>query len=226
MYTRIVQHSIALNYKMCLTEQHEWQSDYGYFIKHILGNRILDLGFLAHGFFTKILLQYGFDVTGVDLSDAASEDWPPARGCFRHVKALVGQLPLPGESFSTVVAPSLLEHLGLGFYGEPVGNDAARAALSEWWRVLEPGGVVLVQVPYGREPRVIQFNGKPYYRVYTAESLLADFRDFQVEDMMFHSFEPHGWIEVSQSVANLIDHTKPFPPCTAKLVARKRLGKT
>src|SRR5438876_1007366 len=131
MYTRIVQHSITTNYKMVLTQQHEWQSDYPWFIKRLHGDRILDLGFMAHTFFTKILCEYGFSVTGVDFVEPGVDETPLLTGQFTFLKASVQSIPVPDNSFSTIAAPSLLEHLGLGFYGDNLDNQASALALAE-----------------------------------------------------------------------------------------------
>lgn len=74
----------------------------------------------------------------------------------------VRALPLEDDSFATIVAPSLLEHVGVGFYGDEQSGDGAIEAVTEWHRVLEPGGVLLLQVPYGAHSRVISFQGRPY----------------------------------------------------------------
>lgn len=221
MYTRIVQYSVNVNYKMILTSQHEWQSDYPWFIKRIEGHNILDLGFMAHTFFTRILCEYGFNVTGVDFNEPDMSEWQFNKGEFSFVQSNVDGLPLENNLFSTIVAPSLLEHLGLGFYGDEPREKAWELALAEWFRVLKPNGVLLVQVPYGSQPRIIEFQGKPYYRIYTEDMIKEHFCNYSVDEIAYHSFEPHGWIEVSKSVADHIDHTKPFTPCTAKLALRK-----
>jgi SAM-dependent methyltransferase len=223
MYTRIVQQAIELNYKMVLTEQHEWRSDYPWFIRRIYGDHIVDLGFMAHTFFTKILLEYGFAVTGVDFSEPGPEEQPLFDHRFTFVKSSVDAIPLGDASASTIVAPSLLEHLGLGFYGDTPDDRAAESALAEWHRVLQPGGRLLGQVPYGSTERILDFRGRPYYRIYTATRLERHLRQYTVDEIAYHTLEPHGWIEVSQSVADHIDHLKPFPPCLAKFSARKPL---
>ena len=222
MYTRIIQHSITVNYKMILTRQHEWCSDYPWFIKRIEGHKILDLGFMAHTFFTKILCEYGFDVTGVDFNEPDLSEWQFYPGNFTFINSSVQNLPSGENTFSTIVEPSLLEHLGLGFYGDEPQEEAWNPALAEWFRVLKPGGVLLVQVPYGARCRTIEFQGKPYYRIYTGDMIREHFRDYIIEYIDYHSLEPYGWIEVSKSVADHIDHTEPFTPCIAKLVARKQ----
>lgn len=221
MYTRIVQHSIKTNYKLILTRQHEWRVDYPWFLRRIEGHDILDLGFMAHAFFTRALCEYGFGVTGVDFNSPSPDEWRFDPGTFRFVRAGVQDIPVPPDAFDTVVAPSLLEHVGLGFYGDRPDERGWESALREWRRVLRPGGLLLVQVPYGSRARVVAFQGKPYYRIYMARMLLEQFLQYETCEVSYRSLEPHGWIEVSRSVADHIDHTAPFPPCIARIAARK-----
>lgn len=221
MHTRIVKHAISINYEEMLTQQHEWRSDYPWFIKRIEGHRVLDLGYKAHAFFTMILLEYGFEVVGVDRAEATSE--ADVRGeLFKHITADVREIPEPTSSFSTIIAPSLLEHVGLGFYGENQVNDSRIKAMGEWHRLLKEGGLLLAQLPYGKNPRIINFQGRPYYQTYTSDMIARDFGRFAIEDIAYHSYEPHGWIEVSKAVADHMDHTTPFPPCLVKIMARKQ----
>jgi SAM-dependent methyltransferase len=222
MYTRLIQTAIAVNYRMILMRQHEWWCDYPWFIKHLEGHRVLDLGFSAHSFFTLILCEYGFDVTGVDFTEPNVPEWNSPGASFVHVSADVRRLPLQDGGYSTIVAPSLLEHVGLGFYGDAAEPDAVESALGEWRRVLRPGGLLLVQLPYGAQSRIVEFQGRPYYRIYTGELIRRHFAAFEIEDVRFDALEPHGWIEVSKSVADHIDHRRPFPPCTVKLAAREK----
>ena len=70
--------------------------------------------------------------------------------------------------------------------------------------------------------RIIKSNGKPFYRIYTTEMLQNHFHQFSLEQIQYHALEPHGWMEVSQSVAEHIDHTEPYTPCIANIVARKK----
>ena len=222
MHSRIVQHSINLNYKDVLSQQHEWQSDYPWFIKRIKGNKILDLGCMTHAFFTHILCEYGFEVTGVDLHKSQFEiEISLDFRNFHYISSDVRNIPLPDNTFSTIVAPSLLEHIGVGFYKEGKNLSGRIDALTEWHRLLKNNGLLLIQVPYGKKARLITFKGKEYYIIYTAEMIKEEFNEFEIEEIAYHSFEPHGWIQVSKSVADHIDHIRPFPPCIAKILARK-----
>ena len=179
MHSRIIQHSIGLNYKEVLTQQHEWQSDYPWFIKRIRGNKILDLGCMTHAFFTRILCEYGFDVVGLDLHKDVFElevslNFPN----FTYISADVRKIPLKSESIDTIIAPSLLEHIGVGFYKEFEDKNGRRKALSEWYRLLKKEGLLLVQIPYGKKSRIITFKGQNYYMIYTANMIEKEFKNY------------------------------------------------
>ena len=223
MHSRIIQHSINLNYKEMLSQQHEWQSDYPWFIKNVYGNSILDLGCMTHTFFTRSLCEYGFDVTGVDLNkDQFEIEISLNFKNFKYICADVRKIPVADNSFSTIFAPSLLEHIGTGFYKEKKDKSGRVNALTEWNRLLKKNGSLLVQIPYGKKSRLISFKNKPYYVIYTKDMIKEEFEMFNIREVIYHAFEPHGWIQVSESVANNIDHKKPFTPCIAKIHAKKK----
>lgn len=71
------------------------------------------------------------------------------------------------ESIDSLSCMHVIEHIGLGRYGDPLDPMADRKAAGELQRVLKRGGNLLVVVPVGR-PRV-QFNA---HRIY-------DHRDFR-----------------------------------------------
>jgi SAM-dependent methyltransferase len=74
----------------------------------------------------------------------------------KYVTADLRQLPFADASFETIVCVSTLEHIGMdnSDYGstEPPSDDPDREvarALGELHRVLQPGGRLLLTVPYG-----------------------------------------------------------------------------
>lgn len=77
--------------------------------------------------------------------------------------------------FADASLPSLsclhvIEHIGLGRYGDPVDPEGARKAAAELARVLAPGGRLFFSAPVGRER--VCFNA---HRVFAPESVLAMF---------------------------------------------------
>jgi len=71
----------------------------------------------------------------------------------------------------------VVEHIGLGRYGDPLDPNADLAAMRELQRVLAPGGDLLFVVPVGR-PR-LRFNG---LRIYSHEQVMAGFPELQLQE--------------------------------------------
>lgn len=86
-------------------------------------------------------------------------------------------LPYADRSIASLSCMHVLEHVGLGRYGDPVDYDGDRVAAAELARVLAPGGRLLMVVPIGARAR-IQFNA---HRIYEAAQLTAMFEGLELE---------------------------------------------
>jgi SAM-dependent methyltransferase len=95
--------------------------------------RALDLGCGA-GLNLERLSKYAV-TTGTDYYEEALR-FCRRRGFTRLCKADAANLPFEPESFDIVTALDVIEHL-----------DDDRVALRELWRVMRPGGVLIVSVP-------------------------------------------------------------------------------
>jgi SAM-dependent methyltransferase len=85
------------------------------------------------------------------------------------------QLHFPSDSIASLSCMHVIEHIGLGRYGDPLDPDGDLKAISELVRVLAPGGNLLVATPVGR-PRV-EFNA---HRVYDHEAFVSYFAPLQL----------------------------------------------
>ena len=61
------------------------------------------------------------------------------------------ELPFADRSQRSLSCLHVIEHVGLGRYGDPLDPQGTLKALAELQRVLAPGGDLLVGVPVGRE---------------------------------------------------------------------------
>jgi SAM-dependent methyltransferase len=87
-------------------------------------------------------------------------------------------LPFPSDSLESVSCMHVIEHVGLGRYGDPVDYDGDLKAIGELSRVVAPRGSLLFVVPVGR-PRLM-FNA---HRIYDYDQLARVFGTrFIVED--------------------------------------------
>jgi len=80
------------------------------------------------------------------------------------------QLHFPNDSIESLSCMHVIEHIGLGRYGDPLDPDGDLKAIGELVRVLAPGGNLLIATPVGR-PRV-EFNA---HRVYDHEAFARYF---------------------------------------------------
>lgn len=71
------------------------------------------------------------------------------------------QLPMADESLHSISTMHVVEHLGLGRYGDPIRPDADLAAMAQLKRVLAPGGSLYFVTPVGK-PR-LAFNSCRVY---------------------------------------------------------------
>jgi SAM-dependent methyltransferase len=72
-------------------------------------------------------------------------------------------LPFADSSVHSLSCLHVLEHVGLGRYGDPIDPAGWRKGLVELQRVLAPGGKLYLSTPIGR-PRV-QYNSQRVFRV-------------------------------------------------------------
>ncbi len=113
------------------------------------GKRVLDLG-CRSGALSRHFLD-GNEVVGLDVDRAAL-----AKAAELGIEPVVANveepLPFPDESFDAVVAGELLEHLRF-----------PDAVVSEAWRVLRPGGVLVGSVPnaFRLQSRLGFLRGRP-----------------------------------------------------------------
>jgi SAM-dependent methyltransferase len=68
----------------------------------------------------------------------------------------------------------VVEHIGLGRYGDVIDWDGDLKAINELRRVVAPGGTLLFVVPIGGKAR-IQFNA---HRIYTYDQVISYFPEF------------------------------------------------
>jgi len=86
-------------------------------------------------------------------------------------------LPFPDNSIASLSCMHVVEHVGLGRYGDPLDPDGDLKAARELSRVLAPGGSLLFVVPVGA-PRVC-FNA---HRVYSVAQVKAMFPDLGLKE--------------------------------------------
>ncbi len=96
---------------------------------------------------------------------------------YTYKKGSILALPFDDDSIVSLSCLHVIEHIGLGRYGDPIDPDGSRKACQELRRVVAQGGNLYLSLPIGR-PRVC-FNA---HRVHTTEQILTYFPGFRLMD--------------------------------------------
>jgi SAM-dependent methyltransferase len=87
------------------------------------------------------------------------------------------QLPFESDSILSLSCMHVVEHIGLGRYGDSVDYDGDLKAIRELKRVVKPKGQLLFVVPLGQSR--IEFNA---HRIYDYAHVLKAFEGFRLRD--------------------------------------------
>jgi SAM-dependent methyltransferase len=172
-------------------EDHLRKFEYAFYAKclardDLVKRTIVDFGG-GSSFSTVVPMLFRFpgaDIVSIDIS-LHNES---SRFGVRYIQGDCCNTGLPSASADVVSLISTLEHIGLGRYGDPLDVDGDIRCMREVWRVLHPGGHLVLTIPYGY-PTVV-FN---LHRIY-------DEGRFQ---MVTQGFEPV-----------MVEYSKLGRPCT------------
>jgi SAM-dependent methyltransferase len=136
-------------------------------------SRHVDVGSSVAGFIAHLLCFR--EVEYVDLR--------PLRSSVRGLTFRQGDLtalPYPGDSLESLSALHVIEHVGLGRYGDPIDPEGWRLAVGELNRVLAPGGILYFSTPIGKER--LEFDA---HRVFAPTTIVDAFANLDLEEFSF-----------------------------------------
>jgi SAM-dependent methyltransferase len=85
------------------------------------------------------------------------------------------KLPFADASVSSISCMHVVEHVGLGRYGDPLDPDGDLKAMAELRRVVAPGGSLLFVVPVGKP--MVRFNA---HRIYAHRQIVDAFKPLRL----------------------------------------------
>lgn len=107
-------------------------------------------------------------------------DYRPANLSLSNLeckKADLTNLPFADESIDSLSCMHVIEHIGLGRYGDELNANGDIKAINEIKRVIKEDGYLIFVVPVGK-PK-IQFNA---HRIYAYEQIIKYFSDFKLKE--------------------------------------------
>lgn len=94
----------------------------------------------------------------------------------------ISRLPFADSSIESLSCLHVIEHIGLGRYGDPIDPDGPAVAAAELQRVLAPGGRLYLSTPIGRQR--VCFNA---HRVFAPETITSMFPQLRLLDFAYVS---------------------------------------
>lgn len=82
---------------------------------------------------------------------------------FNRLSGSILSLPFQDAGVRSVTCLHVIEHIGLGRYGDPLDGDGCWKALAELERIIAPGGNLFLSVPVGKP--AVYFNGGYVFKV-------------------------------------------------------------
>jgi SAM-dependent methyltransferase len=157
----------------CLTDRKTFSGSFGKYIyqdswafKHLLAFRpksLVDIGS------TTYYVAFVAQVTKV-----ISIDIRPNKSSMENLETKVGDvtnIPFPDQSVEAISSLSVIEHVGLGRYGDELDIEGMQKAINEFKRILKKSGMLLVAFPVGSTNEIV-FNG---HRICTPEKVFEMF---------------------------------------------------
>jgi SAM-dependent methyltransferase len=96
-------------------------------------------------------------------------------------KGSILELPFADNSIESISSLCVVEHIGLGRYGDPLDQFGSEKAIKELIRVTKPNGNIYFSVPIDEENKVF-FNG---HRAFTTEYIKKLFLKCKVEEELY-----------------------------------------
>ena len=116
-------------------------------------------------------------------------DYRPADIQLSNLKtchADINKLPFEDSSVSSISCMHVIEHIGLGRYGDALDPDGDLKAFNELKRVVSDNGSLIIVIPMGEQP-IVHFNA---HRVYDYDQIIRIFHGFE---LMEFALIPEAW---------------------------------
>lgn len=93
---------------------------------------------------------------------------------LNSIAADITRLPFADRSVSSLSCLHVIEHIGLGRYGDPINAAGARLAAEELQRLIDRDGTLYLSTPIGRER--VCFNAHRIFAPVTIQSMFSQLR--------------------------------------------------
>lgn len=144
--------------------------------RHVLERRPARLVDIASSTYFVAFAAQATQVVSVDIR--------PLKAAMPSIEIVEGDItamPFEDDSCEALSTLSVIEHIGLGRYGDSLDLHGMQKAADELRRILKPGGMLLVAFPVGAA-NSIEFNA---HRILTPETVFEMFVGLKLEEEQY-----------------------------------------
>lgn len=94
---------------------------------------------------------------------------------INSIEGDITKIPYKDDSITNISSLSVIEHIGLGRYGDQIDINGMEKSVKEFERVLKKGGNLIVSFPIGKE-NIIEFNAHRISNLKFIEKLFTNFK--------------------------------------------------
>lgn len=175
---------------------------------------ILDIG-SWEGFFCSAVIKLGFSAAAIDWGNPLDEaTWKELGIEWRFCQVEADPIPFPDNHFIGVYMGQVLEHF----------TYSPRKPMEEIWRVLKPGGILVIDVPNVGELH-------NYYRLLRGKNILYDYKLHYIDtdkEPVFYKGLPY-WHrhnrEFTTNELRVLAETCGFEVVNSSYISSRRYGK-
>lgn len=145
--------------------------------------------------------KLGYNVTGIDLRQYNKGDQykGPDTPSYTHLVGDVREY-YRNSSFDCIISISVIEHIGLGYYGESIDALGDSEAMHRINKNLKSGGICIITVPYGKSTLITK-----HWRRYTKDTISRLTQDFIILKKHFFQTSYLGNKDLTEDEANRYD---------------------
>jgi SAM-dependent methyltransferase len=100
---------------------------------------------------------------------------------IKFVEGSILNLDFPDKSVESISSLCVIEHIGLGRYGDPLDPEGSIKAFLELMRVVKPGGNLFISFPIEEKSKTY-FNA---HRAFDEQEMLAHADEFHILDKKY-----------------------------------------
>lgn len=134
------------------------------------------------------LVDIGSNLSFIAFASSVSKikciDIRPHKIILENVDFAIGNitnLPFENESINNISSLSVIEHIGLGRYGDEIDLFGMEKSAMEFTRVLKKNGNLIISFPFGKK-NIIEFNA---HRICNFEYINQLFKNYNIKNETF-----------------------------------------